>query len=296
MQFVSIVIPTVGRIKTLQDAVRSATKQTYKDSEVVVVLDDPDRYIDVKSICDTYGVSMVINYGARGPSGARNCGVEYSRGQYIAFLDDDDIWHPEKTAKQVEVFESGPKDLGFVHCWAEYFNSSGTTGVVQKHVTNSTYKPVDFINATRCNGTQTVMIRRDAFEHLGGFDENIRYWEDQELYARLAVYYKHEVLPEVLVRIRVDHEYERLTDGEEGKIYESAQAMKYIYKKHQEWFVNDEESKRRMYLRIAGEYQRARALHQCLKYYYKAAFIGTPYPRIIFYSIRAIFRIVILRR
>lgn len=104
---VSVVVPTAGRSPWLRQAVESALKQSYRDVEVLVVDDSPDGIAD-SAWSIAWGVETgerprLIHSGGVGGAAARNAGVQAARGEWIAFLDDDDEWMPEKLQKQMEV-------------------------------------------------------------------------------------------------------------------------------------------------------------------------------------------------
>jgi len=106
MPLVSVVIPTMGRWQWLRQAVQSVLSQTYKNCEVVVVDDSPDGYVG-QAWSFEWGLQgservRLIRSGGVGGGAARNAGVEAARGRWVAFLDDDDEWMPEKLEKQME--------------------------------------------------------------------------------------------------------------------------------------------------------------------------------------------------
>jgi len=102
MALVSVVIPTLRRPKLVLRAINSVLDQTHKDIEVIVVVDgpDPDTEVSVGSVVDTR-LRVIVNPMSLGAGGARNVGVDCARGEWIAFLDDDDEWLPQKLERQI---------------------------------------------------------------------------------------------------------------------------------------------------------------------------------------------------
>ena len=110
MELVSIVITTYGRSTTLRRAIQSAISQTYRNIEIIVVDDNKDKAIreevirTISSIDDSR-IKLVLNAVNMGGALARNEGIKAANGRYVAFLDDDDEYLPQRIEKQVEVFE-----------------------------------------------------------------------------------------------------------------------------------------------------------------------------------------------
>ena len=97
---ISVIIPTYQRADLVAGAIESVLAQTYQDYEIIVVNDGSTD--NTKEVLATFGNSITaIHQENRGLSAARNAGITISSGKYIAFLDDDDLWLPEKLAKQI---------------------------------------------------------------------------------------------------------------------------------------------------------------------------------------------------
>ena len=104
---VSVVIPTLDRPKLLLRAIDSVLRQTYEKIEVIVVVDrpDPDTISAVRAVNDPR-LQLIVNPQPSTAAGARNAGADHARGEWIAFLDDDDEWLPSKLERQI-AFSSG---------------------------------------------------------------------------------------------------------------------------------------------------------------------------------------------
>ena len=105
---VSVVLPTRNRSTYLKDSLQSVINQTYEDLEVVVV--DDASTDDTKQLLESFQakdcrIRYICNENPGGASAARNTGIKHARGTFIAFQDDDDIWHPEKIQRQLSAFK-----------------------------------------------------------------------------------------------------------------------------------------------------------------------------------------------
>jgi len=186
---VSVIIPAYNAGRFIEAAVRSALAQTYAPIEVIVV--DDGSTDDTAHIVERIAASdprvTLLSQANQGASAARNAGAAAARGQFFAFLDADDLWHPSKIERQMDVFRNGPPDLGLVYTWSRMIDVDGRidghTGakafyrgrVIEKLLT------YNFVS----NGS-VALIRRECFEQVGGFDTSIIGNEDYHLYLKLA--------------------------------------------------------------------------------------------------------------
>lgn len=186
MPKVSVIIPVYNCEKYIREAVESVLAQTYKDFELIVV-DDGSTDDSGRIVREEFGQVARYYYQPNGGAAkARNAGVKESRGQYIAFLDADDIWAPEKLAVQVPILD-GKAEIGLVHSNLEWIDSFG--------------KHVKIWETSQCNdgyarqflkghviSPDTSLIRREIFVTAGGFDEDFRAagYEDLEFFIRLG--------------------------------------------------------------------------------------------------------------
>ncbi len=137
---ISVIIPTYKRTKTLKSAIESIMKQTYENLEIIVVDDngaDSKYRKSVEAIMEQYQKNSKINYVKNeknmGGAAARNIGIQAAKGEYLAFLDDDDTYYPEKIEKQAEIFRnSQDAELALVYCYVEQFDESGKVNYVLK--------------------------------------------------------------------------------------------------------------------------------------------------------------------
>jgi len=229
MPLVSAVITTHNRKDLLFRAVASAESQTYPNMEIIVV---DDKSTDgTKELMEQYAASSSVRYiyNADGGGGnkARNTGILAAHGEYVAFLDDDDEWMPEKTAKQIELVEKKP-DIGVVSCAKifEYDLTRRKNQNLDELMEGDLHQRVfERIPLT----TSCMMVRRDLLMDVGMFDENLRYWQEYELTIRLCQRTEIGCVKEHLILFRLNSmDKHRLTNKLDGW----EEAVAYIDRKH----------------------------------------------------------------
>src|SRR5271165_2090948 len=166
---VSVVIPTIRRPELLLRALRSVLTRTFQDFEVIVVIDGPDEptHLALGSLDDPRLV-VIANPQSLTAAGARNVGVSRATGEWIAFLDDDDEWLPQKLERQLSV--AGDRDNVLLSCLSRVITPSGT--YVWPEVIYDNSRPIDdylFDRKTTFAGaafiqTSSYLMRRSLFE------------------------------------------------------------------------------------------------------------------------------------
>jgi len=197
---VSVVIPAYNAARFIRRAVDSALDQTWQSREIVVVndgsTDDTDR------VLAEYGDSIrVIHKPNGGLSSARNRGIRESRGDYVAFLDADDYWLPEKLRRQVEAL-SNPK-IGFCSTRARLEDAAGNElGEWKCPLIEETLLKTLFLQNGSIPGSGSgVMVRRQLFDKIGIFDESLGSLEDIDMWMRLASVTDYRCIDEPLTVI-----------------------------------------------------------------------------------------------
>lgn len=202
MPEVSVVIPTYNSAQFIGEALRSVFDQTFKDYEIIVV--DDGSTDQTKEVIHRYGNKIrYIFQEQRGPANARNRGIRDSLGQYIAFLDADDVWLPLKLKKQVCMFHRCPP-LAMVFTENSVFNQSGvcqnSIGKGKRLMNGDVVKNIFLYNGVV---TSTVMVRSEVFNKIGLFEEELQLAEDDNMWIRIAANFKVALIDEPLVRYRV---------------------------------------------------------------------------------------------
>ena len=220
---VSVVIPTYDRPEMLREAIESVLAQTYAPVELVVVDDgSPTSARPVVESLDADAVFHRFDHN-RGANVARNEGIRRSSGEYVAFLDDDDRWEPQKLARQVAALEADG-DLGVSYTGQRY---SGERTSVKREVPSITGDATRELFAGQYVITfSCLLVRREAIHAAGYPDPELPILQDREWLLRLSQHTKLAAIEEPLVSRRVGgHEqisdrYEALRDVAYPRIYE----------------------------------------------------------------------------
>lgn len=202
---VSVIIPAYNRAELLGPTLESVLAQTYTDYEVIVVDDGSQDATGptVQAYVPQFNGRLFYVYQHnQGLSGARNTGCRLARGRYLAFLDSDDLWKPEKLATQVPVLAADPR-LGLVASMAEVIDEAGQVVRVKPET-----PPGDTLAEMVERGTappSSFVARREAMAQVGWFDPAIRLGlEDLDLGFRLAAAgWRIRTLPQPLIRYRL---------------------------------------------------------------------------------------------
>ena len=191
---VSVVIPTYKRADLLAKAIDSVLGQTYKNIELLVVNDNirDDEYSKrLYKIIDSYTderLRLIEQEKHINGAAARNAGIRVAKGEYIAFQDDDDYWELEKIERQVKLLSSLDESWGAVSCLTRIYSYGKLIAASLPHRDGEIL--MDILDRRTDLGTGALLIRRDALDNSGYFDEALRRHQDLQLFARLAAKYK----------------------------------------------------------------------------------------------------------
>jgi glycosyltransferase involved in cell wall biosynthesis len=178
-QPVSVVIPSYNHAEYVTEAVESALRQTSEKLEVIVI--DDGSTDDTPIRLEPYrGRIRYIRQENRGLPAARNVGIRHANGEWVAFLDADDLWHPQKTEAQLGAIARTPD--------AAVVGSPETALVPDELPRNPSLKLLgvrDFLVSTPITASST-MVRRSCLEEVGLFDESLTSGEDRDMWLRLA--------------------------------------------------------------------------------------------------------------
>ena len=189
---VSVIVPAYNVSKYIPEALASLEKQTFSDFEVLVVDDGStdDTVAVVQKFCQRDNRFSLLQKPNGGLSSARNYGIRHAKGEYIALLDGDDIYHRDKIATHVARLYDKP-DVGVVYSASQTIRDDGKPTFI-----SLSGKPVhqNPLLALLCknfvgHGSNAV-FRRCLIDEVGGFDENLRSWEDVDLWLRIAAMQK----------------------------------------------------------------------------------------------------------
>ena len=200
MPLLSVVVPTRDRSERLRAALQSLRAQTFADFEVIVVddgsTDDTPALLAELSAADPRITSVRLP-GGSGAAGARNRGISAASGAYLAFLDDDDEWRPNKAAEQIDYLRAHP-NVGLVSC--NFVIDDTQRGTSHVHRGPQEVTPAALLWANMLMGCSFVMLRRDAFSFELDFDHAVVPAEDWDLWLRCSDERGVYTIPSVLCR------------------------------------------------------------------------------------------------
>ncbi len=198
---VSVVIPAYNAESTLAGTLTSVFEQTYTDYEVIVV--DDGSTDATPQLLAGYGDRLrVVHKENEGkPAAARNRGLEAARGTYVAFLDADDLWCPAKLAKQVALMDANPR-IGLSFTAARIINGKGQVVQVNPCPPDGRGAIYGLLSIRNIMVGSSVMVRRQAVEAVGGYDESLTSIENWDLWIRIAREWLVDYVDEPLTEYR----------------------------------------------------------------------------------------------
>ncbi|MFZ5571082.1 MAG: glycosyltransferase family 2 protein [Thermodesulfobacteriota bacterium] len=200
---VSVIVPTFNRAGMVVRAVESVLAQTFRDMELIVV--DDGSTDETRLALSRMQPGFRVHYQEnQGVSAARNRGVALSTGRFLAFLDSDDLWLPEKLFRQVAFFEDHPEAM---ICQTEEVWIRRGKRVNPKNRHRKPSGMIFFPSLSLCLvSPSAVMLKRELFEEMGGFDETLPACEDYDLWLRIGCRYPIYLLDEPLIVKQGGHE------------------------------------------------------------------------------------------
>lgn len=224
-EIVTAVITTYKREpEIVKRAIDSVLAQTYKHINIVVVDDSPADYelrdSVEKLVLDHFAeanITYVQHERNLGACAARNTGLSLVNSEFVAFLDDDDEWLPEKIEKQVKKFRECDELTALVYCGCTKVKQNGREENFKGIVFKSGMVFDELILGNIIGSTSIPLIRTKALKDVGGFDSEIRSAQDFETWLRLAERYKVDYVPENLVKY-YEHTGARISDSHKNKI------------------------------------------------------------------------------
>ncbi len=202
---VSVIIPTFNRPKKTLRAIESVFAQAYRDYELIVVNDGSScSYSEVEKILKNNNAYYYFFKERNGVSYARNYGVSKSKGEWISFLDSDDFWFPEKLQKQME-YHLINKNYFISQTEEEWIRNGVRVNPKKKH--KKPFKNAFSSSLELCViSPSSVIIKKEIFDLVGGFDTRLTVCEDYDLWLRITFRYKLGLVKDILVRKYGGHE------------------------------------------------------------------------------------------
>jgi glycosyltransferase involved in cell wall biosynthesis len=249
MPKVSVIITTHNRARLLGQAVASVLAQSFQDFEFIIVDDasSDDTQAAIAKFSDVR-IRYFRHVQNRGEAACRNTGVAHASGDYIAFLDDDDTWLPEKLAIQVNVLDRCPARVGGVY--TGYHRIDIETGAIIATVPAEKRGNIyaELRGQNWVGSPSAVLLRRECFDKVGRFDEEIKFGVDYDMWIRISRWFDFEVVNEPLMRYAVHPD--RLSADSRAILHgKEAQLAKYA-----DYFAGDRRSYGRYLLSLGVLY------------------------------------------
>jgi glycosyltransferase involved in cell wall biosynthesis len=234
---VSILMPVYNGSKYIIKAIESALAQTYQNFELLVVNDGSTD--NSKAIITSYLDDSKIRYFEQqnaGVAAARNLALRHAKGKYIGFLDQDDLWLPDKLSTQIEFLEKN-QELAFVHSRQGYIQADGSFIANYPKDWVSDLHGNCFVELFKRNriAVLTVLLRKNVIDEIGFFNEAVSRVDDYELWLRICRKYPIGFQDEKLALYRchetnASHDYVKMEQAE-------LNALENFYKKNKEVFM-----------------------------------------------------------
>jgi glycosyltransferase involved in cell wall biosynthesis len=205
---VSIIIPVFNAEKYIGEAIESALSQSYPELEIIVVDDgSTDNTVKVvNSFIEKESKVKLVRQKNSGVAAARNTGIRHSRGEFIAPLDADDIWYPDKISSQVRLMRKSGTDVGLVYTWIAIIDAeSKLIGLIKGRPEGNVFGDLILSNPLVCGSVP--LFRRRCIELIGGYGKEFyaksaQGCEDLDLSLRISEHFNFAVVKKILVGYR----------------------------------------------------------------------------------------------
>ena len=234
-KLLSVIITTYNReLNIVKRAIASVKKQTYSNIEIIIVddnLSNSKLSTRICAYCRKENIIYLKQFGNQGACNARNLGVANSHGVYIAFLDDDDEWLPSKASEQVNFLKKG---YGLVFCkglkiYTEPIYIEEIYGNAVNFIQTPNFQ--DLLVKNYVGTTSQIMITRECFYKVKGFDPNFLARQDYDFCIRVSRHYKLYGIDNILFKHYIHSEQQISKD-----INKTMQGYKYLFQKYKKYY------------------------------------------------------------
>ena len=201
---VSCIIPCYNSELFIKDTIDSVLSQTFENIEIIVINDgSTDK---TQSILETYLPYIdIISHDANkncGKSASLNLGIKKSTGQFIAFLDHDDIWIPEKIEKQINIFKNF-KNIVMIYTNGVWIDDKGNIGsLILPKFFREDNNPLSLLNDCYIKSASSVIVKREMFDKVGFFDKNLVGCDDHDMWLKITEKFEIKYIKEPLYKYR----------------------------------------------------------------------------------------------
>ena len=250
---VSVIITTYNRASLLPRAVNSILNQTYTDYEIIIVDDcSTDNTQQVIADLSDPRIHQFRHDQNRRLSAARNTGIANARGEYIAFLDDDDEYVPTRLGHQVALLDAFPSDVALVYGLTITHDDSSPLGNRRRrgrYLTDDVFE--DALAGDNITGSISFLARTSAVREVGGFDEDAQLYEDRLFTCKMLLKYRIAFDPEVVALVHIGHDHAR-----SANIIDMERSLKtsIYYRTHIRTFRAELEQRPKVFARVLRRY------------------------------------------
>jgi glycosyltransferase involved in cell wall biosynthesis len=267
---VSIIIPTYNRANLLSRAIKSVLDQTFQDFELIIV--DDGSTDNTKEVIERFQkkdsrIKYIFQENSGGPSRPNNVGIKNSNGKYIAILESDDEWLPEKLRLQIEILEKY-ENVGLVSCYAFRIFPDRTRKLYKTPYTGflSKKKWKIFWQKWGIISPSTILIKKNCLSKVGLFDEALKFAFDVDFYLRFIKNFDFYFLPFSLINY-----YETPQSQSRGEFWKKwIPEYEYMLEKYREDFEECKKAKSRFLRTLATCYLLKGDLKKAKKYQWEA--------------------------
>lgn len=229
---VSVIIPIYNRADILPRTIKSVLNQTFKDFELIIV--DDGSLDNTKEVVEEFQrkdprIRYIWQENSGAPARPKNTGIKNAKGKYIAFLDHDDEWLPQKLEKQIKLFENSKTNIGFVGCNTLVLDEEKEKFLKPRLMLkdlNSVFK--ELLKGNFIFTSSSVVVKKEILDKIGFFDENLKQADDWDMWLRIAKKYKFNFVPEFLIKYYVYKSGITVNMSFEKEVRE----LEYIFIKH----------------------------------------------------------------
>ncbi len=202
MPLISVIIPIFNNQKTINKTLNSVLKQTLSNLEIIVINDgSTDESLEkIATIKDPR--VQVFSYPNAGVAVSRNRGIERARGEYISFLDADDLWTPDKLEAQLKALQENPH-AAVAYSWTDYIDEAGNFLYHGSHISINGDVTAKLLFKNFIENGSNPLIRRHALVKVGEFDSSLSPAEDWDMWLRLAARYHFVAVPQPQILYRM---------------------------------------------------------------------------------------------
>ena len=248
---VSVIVPTCSRPEMLREAIDSILSQTFEDFEIIVINDGGPDVAGI--IAESGGSSRIISLRheqRHERSAARNTGLAAARGKYIAYLDDDDIFHPDHLESLIAILRVTGKKVAYSDaCRAHQLRENGRYKVTRREL----HATQDFSRAHLLAANFIPILclvhEKSCLEATGGFDAQLATHEDWDLWIRLSRHFEFVHLKKVTCEFRCRYDGSSMTSSNRGDFLRTAEL---IYERYRMYAGHDPEVIRRQHELLDG--------------------------------------------